>query len=142
MTSGCEQCRSVGRPNADGTIGTSSGVNHGFVRRRSGAITTFNVPAAGTSSGQGTIPEGIDLWGGITGNHIDSSGANHGFVRNRFGAITTFDAPGAGTASGQGTIPATPNMFGAITGQYIDQTTCITASCGPRSPLCSEQVST
>ena len=42
----------------------SSGVNHGFVRGRFGDITTFNVSDAGTGSGQGTIPEGIDLCGG------------------------------------------------------------------------------
>ncbi|HEV8046558.1 MAG TPA: hypothetical protein VGP35_02450, partial [Terriglobales bacterium] len=83
-------------------------------------ITTFNVSAAGNGSGQGTVPEGIDLLGEITGQYIDSSGVNHGFVRSPLGDITTFDAPGAGTASGQGTIPATPNVFGVITGQYID----------------------
>ena len=85
-----------------------------------GGTITFNVAEAGTGSGQGTVPQGIDLLGEITGNYIDSSGVNHGFVRSPFGPITTFDAPGAGTASGQGTLPATPNVFGVITGQFID----------------------
>jgi hypothetical protein len=96
-------------------------VNHGFVRGPFGNMTTFNVPEAGTGSGQGTIPEGIDLLGGITGQYVDSSNVNHGFVTAPpYRTFTTFDAPGAGTGSGQGTLPATPNLFGVITGQYID----------------------
>ncbi len=80
----------------------ASGVNHGFLRGPFGNITTFNVSAAGTGSGQGTVPEGIDLVGDITGQYIDSNNVNHGFVRNPFGAIITFDAPQAGTAAGTG----------------------------------------
>ena len=38
-----------------GNIIDSSGVSHGFVRGRSGAVTTFDVSAAGTGSGQGTL---------------------------------------------------------------------------------------
>ncbi len=98
----------------------SNGVNHGYLRAANGAITTFDVLVAGTGSGQGTVPEGIDWSGAITGQYIDSNGVNHGFVQGSFGAITTFDAPGAGTAAGQGTLPNTPNLFGVITGQYID----------------------
>jgi len=90
------------------------------MRDRSGHITTFNVTAAGDGPGQGTIPEGINLGGEITGQWVDTIGANHGFVRSQSGDTVTFDAPGAGTASGQGTLPATPNVYGVITGQYID----------------------
>lgn len=32
----------------------SSGVNHGFVRSRFGAVITFDAPGAGTGAGQGT----------------------------------------------------------------------------------------
>src|SRR5208283_3363239 len=61
----------------DGTYLDASGVFHGFVRGPFGEITTFNVLAAGTGSGEGTIPEGIDLFGAITGQYIDASNVNH-----------------------------------------------------------------
>jgi hypothetical protein len=80
----------------------ASNVYHGFVRAPNGAITTFDVPGAGTGSGQGTIGEAINPVGTIPGNYIDASSVNHGFVRDKHGGLTTFDAPGAGTSSGQG----------------------------------------
>jgi hypothetical protein len=46
----------------------ASNVNHGFVRDPDGAITTFDVPGAGTGPGQGTIPQTINPAGAIVGS--------------------------------------------------------------------------
>jgi hypothetical protein len=83
-------------------------------------ITTFDAPGAGTGSGQGTFPFGINPAGAIEGEYIDANNVNHGFLRARGGRFTTFDAPGAGTGSGQGTVPFSINRRGAITGYYTD----------------------
>jgi hypothetical protein len=56
-------------------------VHHGFVRAASGAITTFNAPGAGTADYQGTLGDGINNAGTITGQYIDASGVSHGFLR-------------------------------------------------------------
>ena len=83
-------------------------------------IVKFNVPGAGTSSGQGTLPFGILDDGAILGEYIDSNGVYHGFLRSPAGTITTFDAPGAGTGSGQGTFPFGINSALTIVGYYPD----------------------
>jgi hypothetical protein len=90
------------------------------VRASDGTITTFDVPGAGTGAGQGTVPEGLNFEGAITGSYIDSSSVSHGFLLGQHGTITTFDAPGAGTGAGQGTLPLLDNAEGAITGYDID----------------------
>jgi len=83
-------------------------------------IITFNAPGAGTGSGQGTQPAGINLEGLIAGNYFDSNWASHGFLRTANGTIAKFNVEGAGTGSGQGTTPQSNNMEGAITGYYVD----------------------
>jgi hypothetical protein len=99
----------------------ASNVFHGFVRAPNGAITTFDVPGAGTGSGQGTIGgSGINPAGAVTGEYLDASNVFHGFVRAPNGVITTFDPPGAGTGPGQGTIVNCINPAGAIVGNYLD----------------------
>jgi len=96
-------------------------MGHGFLRAPDGTITTFDVPGAGTGSGQGTLGENINDSEVIEGNYIDASNVAHGFVRARDGTITTFDAPGAGTGSGQGTFPnGHINDTGTITGYDVD----------------------
>jgi len=85
-----------------------------------GAFTEFNVAGAGTEAGQGTVPQGLNAEGAITGGYTDSNSVSHGFVRSPLGAITTFDAPGAGTSASQGTFPLLNNPAGAITGYEID----------------------
>ena len=57
--------------------------------------TIFDVPAAGTNSGQGTYAFVINNSGTITGYCLDAFSTYHGFVRSGAGTITTFDAPGA-----------------------------------------------
>ena len=64
----------------DGDYIDASGVFHGFVRDRDGAITTFDAPCAGTGSGQGTFPSGINSAGAITGFDMDNNTVSHGFV--------------------------------------------------------------
>jgi hypothetical protein len=83
-------------------------------------LTVFDVLGAGAGPGQGTVGEGINAAGAVTGQYIDSGGVNHGYVRDRNGNVVKFDAPGAGTSAGQGTIPLTPNPAGAIAGAYLD----------------------
>jgi hypothetical protein len=102
--------------NPSGTIlGSTLGVAHSFVRARDDAITKFDVPGAGTGSGQGTYGQNINAPGDVDGMYIDGSGAAHGFRRFNQGSITTFDVPGAGNASGQGTFPGQKNPADAIT---------------------------
>jgi hypothetical protein len=92
----------------------SNNTLHSWVRALAGSFTEFNVPGAGIGAGQGTVPQGLNAEGAITGSYIDSNGVGHGFVRSPVGAITTFDAPGAGTGAGQGTFPLLNNIEGAI----------------------------
>ena len=70
--------------NAPGMVTEStsdpSDVNHGFVRGKDGAITTFDVPGAGTGPGQGTIPLSNNPADEITGYYIDASNVTHGFL--------------------------------------------------------------
>src|SRR5579863_1573715 len=104
-------------------------VHHGYVRSPDGKLKTFDVPAAGTGSYQGTgcpgCALGLNQLGAIAGTYIDANSVQHGFVRSRGGEITTFDAPGAGTSSYQGTgcsadCPTSLNDLGAVMGSYID----------------------
>jgi hypothetical protein len=65
----------------EGTYTDTNNVNHGFVRFADGKITTFDVPHAGTGSGQGTYPFSNNAEDAITGYYIDNNGTYHGFVR-------------------------------------------------------------
>src|SRR5260370_41456549 len=47
----------------------ASNVYHGFVRAPNGAITTFDVPGAGTGPFQGTYSDGINPAGTILGGY-------------------------------------------------------------------------
>ena len=134
---GSEGCYGSGGSNIN-VFGTVAGgfednngnfVHHSFVGNAEGKLTTFDVPAAGTGSYQGTGCPGCDLglnqWGAIAGIYSDANSVNHGFLRNPNGKFTTFDAPGAGTDSYEGTgcfsdCPVSLNDAGAITGIYID----------------------
>jgi hypothetical protein len=98
----------------------ANGAFHGLLRARDGTITAFDVPGAGTGSGQGTFTSGINPVGTITGESVDATGVNHGFLRARDGEVTMIDVPGAGSGNGQGTLPENINRKGAITGQYLD----------------------
>ena len=117
-----------GAINSDGLIvGGAADANfvlHGFVRNVNGAITTFDVPGAGSTAGtfQGTLALGVSSFGLSTGYWVDSSTVAHGFIRHPNGLIFKFDAPGAGAIPGvfQGTIPQGMNFWGEIVGYLID----------------------
>ena len=101
----------------------ANNVGHGFVRAPDGAITTFDVPGAGTGAFQGTSPGGINPEGVIAGVYTDANNVNHGFVLAPDGTFSTFDVPGAGTGTFQGTLPSGflgINAKGTITGAYVD----------------------
>ena len=87
---------------------------------RKDRFTIFNVPGAGTGSGQGTYPAGINATGVMTGFYEDASNVLHGWVRAVDGSIITFDAAGAGTGAFQGTDPYDVNASGEITGIVDD----------------------
>src|SRR6266480_2061469 len=97
----------------------SSDVSHGFLRDKNGAITTFDVPGAGTGAGEGTFSYAISPTGAITGFYFDGADVSHGFLRDENGVITTFDVPGSGTDAFEGTYGGgfTPN--GTIMGNYF-----------------------
>jgi hypothetical protein len=78
-------------------------------------IITFDVPSAGTGSGQGTQSQTVNSQGTITGFYIDSGGTFHGFVRTLDGTITTFDPSGSVY-----TIPLSITPAGVIAGYYVD----------------------
>lgn len=108
----------------------SNDVRHGFVRtvaNGTATITTFDVAAAGTAAGQGTIPINIDAAGNVTGFYVDANGLFHGFLRASNGTITApIDAPGASTvATGKGfsfggTLPVGLDASGDIAGILSD----------------------
>jgi hypothetical protein len=85
-------------------------------------LTTFDIPGAGTGSGQGTLPVGIVQGGWIMGTYIDANNVSHGFLRAPDGAITKFDVPGAGTSPFQGTaVVRGMNPALEIVGAYFDE---------------------
>jgi len=55
-------------------------VNHGFVRDSAGTITILDAPNASPGPNQGTIANGINLWGAVAGWYIDANSAYHGFL--------------------------------------------------------------
>ena len=109
-------------------------VNHQFLRRVDGTITTWDAPGAGNGLYQGTgfndatfvgglYPVGsINNRGAVTSMYLDSNYTSHGYLRTADGKFTTFDVPGADITPGDGggSFPATINDFGVIAGWYID----------------------
>ena len=66
------------RPRPDVDDGS---VFHGYLRAPDGAITTFDVPGAGTGPFQGTFPFINNPAGAIAGYYTDGNYVNHGFLR-------------------------------------------------------------
>jgi hypothetical protein len=110
-----------------GGVSDSNDVYHAFVRAPNGNITTFDGPApyAGTGFHQGTVAEGMNAQGAITGGVVDANSTYHAFLRSPDGTFTVFDAPGAGTGTGDpdallGTHGWSINNKGEISGNYKD----------------------
>ena len=97
----------------------SGNVGHGFVRDAGGAITSFDAPGAGSSSGQGTFGFSIDTEGAVTGWLFGAY--FYSFVRAPDGAITSFRTPKAGTKPGQGTVAQSISRTSSVTGDYTDE---------------------
>lgn len=119
---GCPGC-ALGL-NASGAVAgiytDTNGVLHGFLRYPNGTNTTFDVPGAGTASGQGTgcpsdCSTGLNDFGEIIGNYVDANYVYHGFFRNPGGHSTGFDPSGS-----VATFPSNINELGMSTGYYLD----------------------
>jgi hypothetical protein len=79
-------------------------------------VTRIDVPGAGNSKGQGTIPFGILANNWILGSYIDSSNVNHGFLRNpKTRHFTKISYPGS-----KSTYPNGVDSKLAVTGAYWD----------------------
>ncbi|MGH7484432.1 MAG: chitobiase/beta-hexosaminidase C-terminal domain-containing protein, partial [bacterium] len=114
-----------------GFYSDSGTVRHGFVRTivdGTPTFTSFDVPGAGSSATQGTVPLSINAAGDITGCYVDANQVFHGFIRiAATGTITApINAPGAGTSpskkgiSFSGTVATSIDAGGEITGVYAD----------------------
>ena len=81
------------------------------------AIISFDAPGADTAAGStnGTLANGINASGAITGIYYDVSSVSHAFLRDPAGNFTTVDFPGA-----DGTEANSINDLGTITGIYYD----------------------
>jgi hypothetical protein len=93
-------------------------------------IITFDVPAAGKGSGQGTSTAGINLFGAIIGSYTDANNVSHSFLRQPDGEITTFDPPGTANVpypqfNGSGAIGL--NAEGAVAGYFVDKNLAVHA---------------
>ena len=86
------------------------------------SITSFDAPGADLNPGDynGTYPQGINVWGAITGSYQDTNSVFHGFLRSPGGKFTSFEVPEADTSPYNGTTPSSINDLGAITGSYYD----------------------
>lgn len=87
---------------------------HGFVRRSDGKFTTFEAPGADTTPGSfnGTLAEGINDFGVVTGYYADATGITHGFLRNPEGRFIAFDVP----AAANGSFPIFLSLEGEVAG--------------------------
>lgn len=101
-----------------GSYVDANNVYHGFVRSAEGQFATFEAPDADTTAGSfnGTVAQGINDWGEITGYYIDKAGNAHGFVRTPWGAYTSFDTPDSNFL----TIPVFVSDEGAVVGYTLD----------------------
>jgi hypothetical protein len=100
-----------------GTYFDPSG-EHGFLRAKSGAFTTIDVPGAFFTEGLAINPSGA-----IIGDFCNQTACFAGFIRSPNGSFTTINTPGA-VACGLGDIAFGINPAGAVTGVTTDPTTC------------------
>jgi hypothetical protein len=91
----------------------SAGVWHGFTRTAGGTVTTIDAPGASTTPGTqpcptqdggnpiaGTVVQGINASGDVSGHFWETSYNEHGFVLSHTGVFTQIDVPGAFQTSG------------------------------------------
>jgi hypothetical protein len=101
-----------------GSVIDTNFVYDGFLRSPDGRFTIFQAPGADTTVGSyhGTVSNGINDAGEVTGYYTDASGYVHGFLRSARGTFTSFDVPGAAGYS----VPIAVNLEGAVVGYYLD----------------------
>jgi hypothetical protein len=92
------------------------GAVHGFIRERSGRITSFDVPFPYL---HGILD--INDRGQTVGNYDTPSGPGGGFLRQPNGEITAIDVPRAGAF----TFPFAVNNRGQVVGYYADEDTTL-----------------
>ena len=68
-------------------------------------IVTFDVPGAGTGSGQGTQALTLNPSNAIAGWYIDGNNTTHGFLRAPDGRFARFDARGRAQAAARAHLP-------------------------------------
>jgi hypothetical protein len=101
-----------------GTYNTSGNNFSGFILRRGGHFTPFDVPST-NSAVTVTWATSINPAGAITGYYIDQSG-QHGFLRTPGGSFATFDPQFSPSVTTQATQPLAINPAGIIVGYYFD----------------------
>jgi hypothetical protein len=108
---------------AVGVYVDAGGVDHGWYRNpKTGTVTVINVPGASTvpaalacwGTVAGTVLNGINNSGEISGHFFDTSGLSHGFVLTG-GKFIHLDVPGAAQTGGGGI-----NALGQVAGHYSD----------------------
>ncbi len=105
--------------NPAGTVGGTyfvlvpSYTEHGFVRTKSGAFMTIDVPGASFTEGLAINPSGA-----LIGDFCNQTTCYTGFIRFPTGSFAAIDIPG-GACGGQ-SIPSDINPSGAVTGSFID----------------------
>jgi hypothetical protein len=106
-----------------GTYTDSAGVDHGFHLTTSGTLTLINVPTAASTAGTapcltgnvgGTVVEGLNNLGDISGHFWDTSYNEHGFLMTAAGKVYQLDYPGAYQTAGGGV-----NDRRSVAGHYI-----------------------
>jgi hypothetical protein len=91
---------------------------HGFLRAKSGAFTTIDVPGASFTEVLAINPSGA-----ISGDFCNQTTCFTGFIRSASGSFTTIETPG--DACGGGSIALAINPAGAVTGTTSDPTCSI-----------------
>jgi hypothetical protein len=102
-----------------GTYFDSNFNERGFLRAKSGAFTTIDVPGASFTEGLAINPSGA-----ITGDFCNQTTCFAGFIRSPNGSFATIDTPGS-VACGGGSIAVAINPVGAVTGETQDPTCSI-----------------
>ena len=87
------------------------GVAHGFTLTYSGALTLIDFPGASSTAGSapcvsgpiaGTVVDGINNAGYLSGHYWDTSYNEHGFLRTPAGKFIELNVPGAYQTAGGG----------------------------------------
>lgn len=102
-----------------GTYYDSAGLVHGFIRSKTGTITSFD--AFGGNQNRDTVANGVNLSGAISGDYLHclnlqcESVVSYGFLRSPVGRYNEIAAPGA-----TGTIASAINDSSEVVGWWTD----------------------